>query len=119
MALIPLKICKVDLTGSINNNQISGRIARLKLSFAQDIVYAVTEGKIKTPKSILLSSTIKTLTNNTELINIVNRLGHGISYSILNELTTENAFKIQEEQFDGKCILPVGFQKNMFTIYVT
>ena len=66
----------------------------------------------------MLSNTIKTLTNNTELINIVNRLGHGISYSILNELITENAFKIQEEQFDGKCILPVGCQKNMFTIYV-
>ena len=51
---------KVVLTGSVHNNQISGRIAKLKLSFAQDIVYAVSEGKIKTPKSILLSSTIKT-----------------------------------------------------------
>ena len=33
---------KIVLTGSIHNNQISGRIARLKLSFAQDIVYAIT-----------------------------------------------------------------------------
>ena len=46
-------------------------------------------GKIKTPKSILFLYAIKSLTNNTELINIKHKYGHGISYTILKELDTE------------------------------
>ena len=62
---------------------ISSRHARLRHSLAQGIVYVVTEGRIKTPKSVLLPSIIKQLMNNTELINTIHRLGHGVSYSIL------------------------------------
>ena len=50
---------------------ISSRHARLRHSLAQDIVYIVTKGTIKTPKSVLLPSIIKQLTNNTELINTI------------------------------------------------
>ena len=50
---------------------ISSRHARLRHSLAQDIVYIVTKGRIKTPKSVLLPSIIKQLTNNTELINTI------------------------------------------------
>ena len=38
-----------------------------------------------TPKSIFLPAMIKSLTNNTELINVLNRLGHSVSYSTLLE----------------------------------
>jgi len=58
------------------------------------------------------------LTNNTELINLVCRLGHGASYSMLEELDTENAYKIVEEQEQGSVILPNGVQKEVFTIVV-
>ena len=64
----------------------SDRVERLKLSFSQDLTYAVSNGSIKTPKSVLFPNHIKSLTNNTELINITSRLGHGISYSLLQEL---------------------------------
>ena len=70
----------------------NARKSRICYSFAQDIVYAVTNGKVKTPKSILLPTMIKSLTNNTELINVLNRLGHSVSYSTLMESQTENAF---------------------------
>ena len=97
---------------------LSTRALCLKLSMAQDIVYNITRGRIKTPKSILLPSMIKALTNSTELINIMNRLGHGIGYSTLMEAQTENAYQVFENQIVSGCILPVDCKKESFTIYV-
>ena len=54
-------------------------------SFAQDLVFGVTRGGIKPPKQILLSYAVKTLTNNVELVSILSRYGHGISYSQLED----------------------------------
>ena len=62
--------------------------------FAQDLLYAVNKGRHLTPKHILLPFTIKLLTGNEELIEIINRLGHGVSYSKVSELDT--AFAIQK-----------------------
>ena len=72
---------------------------------------------MKTPKGVLLPSVIKTLTNNTEIINIIKRLGHGISYSILSEMHTENAYRIHDQQSED-VILPLQSKKETFTIYV-
>ena len=44
--------------------------------------------KIKQPKQILLPYAIKTLRNNVELIQMLNRCGHGIAYSQLEEINT-------------------------------
>ena len=54
----------------------------LKLSVGKDFVYAIINGQIKTPKSILYPYAIKSLTNSTKLITINNQLGHGLSASI-------------------------------------
>ena len=61
---------------------------------------------------------VKTLTNNTELINILNKLVHGVSYSVLMELQTENAHKIYEKQLTNDCIIPANCTKEAFTIFV-
>ena len=61
---------------------------------------------------------VKSLTNNTELINILNRLGHGVSYSILMESQTENAYQIYEQHQVNNCIIPRDCQKEAFTIFV-
>ena len=79
------------MTGQENEEQRSNRSARIRLSLVQDIVYSVTEGKVKTPKSVLLPTVVKQLTDNTEIINTLNKLGHGVSYSILSDMHTENA----------------------------
>ena len=57
------------ITGQEDEEQMNSRSARLRLLLAQDIVYIVTERRVKTPKSVLLPSNIKQLTNNTEIIN--------------------------------------------------
>ena len=56
------------------------RVQRLMKSFAHDLVFGVTRRGIKPPQQILLSYATKTLTNNVELVSILNRHGHGISY---------------------------------------
>ena len=96
----------------------SPRSSRIRLSISQDIVYAATKGRVRTPKSVLLPSLVKTLTNNTEVINILNRLGHGISYTVLMETRTENAYQILEQQMTSQCIIPKHSKKEAFTIFV-
>ena len=78
------------LTGNKDSSEgeCCQRVQRLMKSFAQDLVFGVTRGRIKPPKQILLSYAVKTLTNNVELVSILNRYGHGISYSQLEEINT-------------------------------
>ena len=98
----------------------STRVSRLKSSFGQDLIYAVSNGKIKTPKSILYPTVIKSLTNCTELIDITNRLGHGhgVSRSILEEMLTENAYKILNERSTDSVVIPRVIQENKFIVAV-
>jgi len=49
---------------------------------------------------------------------MINRLGHGISYTALMEIQTENAYMIVDQQMQSGCVLPVNCQKEVFTIYV-
>ena len=55
---------------------------------AQDVIYGITGGLVKTAKHILLPWSVKTLTGNVEMVKVLNRLGHGISYSKLEEIDT-------------------------------
>ena len=92
-------------------------VNRLKLSFYQDLLHAVPNGHVKTVKGILYSTIIKTSSNNTELLRFANLLGHGVSYSVLEEIETEAAISSLEKQKD--CVyIPEGFCSNVFTMLV-
>ena len=82
------------------------------------MIYAAHNERIKPPKSILLLSLVKALTNNTEPISILNKLGHGISYSLLMEAEIENAYKIYKQQLNNDYIIPKKFKKDTLTIFV-
>jgi len=69
------------------------RVQRLMKSFAQDLMFGVSRGKIKTSKQIPLPYAVKTLTDNVELIQMLNRCGHGIAYSKLEEINTALCLK--------------------------
>ena len=93
----------------------SDKVQRLKLSIGQDIVYAVSRDRVRTPKNILFPYAIKSFTNNMEMIKITNRLGHGVSYDLLDEFETENvdcAIGLQENGF----ALPESCLENSFLI---
>ena len=69
-------------------SNISPYINRLALSLSQDLIHSVSRGRIKTPKHIVLPMTVKSLTGNVELITILNRFRHGLSYSQVDEVET-------------------------------
>ena len=82
------------LTGNTEmTTEYPHRVRRLVNSFGQDIIYGVTKGRQKPPKQILLPYAVKTLTNNVELIQMLNRCGHGIAYSQIEEITQHFAYK--------------------------
>ena len=60
---------------------VSAEVRRLVLSLAQDLIHCVGRGRIKTPKHVTLPLTVKSLTGNAELVTILNRFGHALSYS--------------------------------------
>lgn len=78
------------LTGDVERetSNPSSRVQRLINSFGQDFIYAISGGQQNPPKQILLTYAIKSLTNNVELIQLVNRCGHGVSYTQIEEIDT-------------------------------
>lgn len=78
----------------------------------------VHNGRLLTPKSILFPCQIKDLTNNYELISTASKLGHGISYTALQELLTEVAYEKTESVDQNKICLPDNCHAEVFTILV-
>ena len=56
-------------------------------------------GVAQTPKHLLLPMTVKSLTGNAELVTLLNRFGHGLSYSQIEEL--ETAIAEQQKQISA------------------
>lgn len=96
---------KTLLSGDKNKDE-SGKVHRVVNSISQDVVYAVTAGTWKPAKHILLPWAVKSLTGNVELIKILNRLGHGISYSQLEEIDTALCLKKMATADEPKAFIP-------------
>lgn len=104
------------LTGNPKNEEPSNRVITLVQSFSQDIIYAVSCGQQKPPKHVLLPYAVKTLTGNVELIRTLNRLGHGISYSQLEENDTALCLqKLAAISTSQHPTLPTSIQPYVFT----
>ena len=74
-------------------------------------------GCLLIPKSILFPLQIKDLANNYELIATTNKLGHGVSYSILQELLT-GGYNKTENVKQNEVVLPDICVNEKFTILV-
>ena len=70
--------------------------------------------KIKPPKQISLRYAVKILTNNVELIQMLNRFGQGIAYSQLEEINT--ALRLQKMASTSEIPLPGNIQPHDSTI---
>ena len=85
--------------------QLSDKTKRLVYSLGQDILFCVSKGNLQTPKHVLLASSVRSLTGNVEIISILNRLGHGISYSKLLEIETSLCMlKLSRSQEMSLCL---------------
>ena len=91
-----------------SENCSTERTIRLKESFAQDIVFSVTNGVVKTPKSVLFPAVVKALCNNTEILKLINKFGHGISYDLVEEIETEYALEVINEQRENRVVIPAN-----------
>ena len=58
------------------------------ISIAQDLVHITSQGRVRTPKHFMLPLTVQHLTRSTQLVTILNRLGHGYSASKIEEYET-------------------------------
>ncbi|KAK7143952.1 hypothetical protein R3I93_014956 [Phoxinus phoxinus] len=103
------------LTGNPDTKTQTQKITALVQSFSQDIIYAVTGGQHKTPKHILLTYAVKTLTGNTELIQTLNKLGHGVSYSQLEENNIALCLQKLATASNQRVVLPASIKPHVFT----
>lgn len=102
------------LTGGSERGSPPERVQRLATSFGSDLVFAVTCGRIKPPKHLLLPFAVKSLTGNTELVHTLNRLGHCVSYSQVEEVDTALCLQKMELSKDG-IPLPANIYPGIFT----
>lgn len=70
----------------------SSECSRRVKSLSQDLIYAVTHGKIKTAKHITLGMTLKSITSSRKVVDVINKYGHCCSYNTIEELETEATF---------------------------
>ena len=94
----------------------SEKTHRLSFSLGQDIISAVTNSRVLTPKHILLPWAIKTLTGNVELVKTLNRLGHGCSYTKLLEIDTALCMEKMQNEDENQPALPSWTHPHIPTI---
>lgn len=87
-----LKFYQDLIVGSDARRREGWRCKRRVKSLSQDLIYAVSNGKIKTSKHIRLGIVLKSQTSSRKIVDIVNRHGHCCSYNVIEELEAEAAF---------------------------
>ena len=85
------------------------------LSVCQDIVYLASKGRKQTPKSLCLGLTVRHLTGSSNVLSLLNRLGHYASWNTVVSLDTSLA---QLQLLEGRDKIPKGFSKKAPTILV-
>ena len=82
---------------------------RKLLSIAQDIMYLASRGRTPTPKHLALGMTIRHWTGSSNLIGLINGLGHCASHSAVLEHDTALA----SLQLSRNEVIPPGFEKGV------
>ncbi len=75
------------------------------LSIAQDLIFVSRNSRVKTPKHVSLALTVRNMTGCSELVTLLNRFGHCVSMSQVQEIETAMAEEIIAESGSG-CIIP-------------
>ena len=86
---------------------------RLILSIAQDIIFACNRS-VLTPKHIGLGITAKHLTGSKEIIKLLNRLGHSISYDEVVKLEKSFVEQTLSDQGDNNLAIPTNISPGTF-----
>ena len=84
------------LSSKNNEHRLSEFCQRAAYSFASDLTAAVSPGKIMTAKQCLLALGIHSITGQRKTVDILNRLGHYLTYNLTCEIETALAEKAQQ-----------------------
>ena len=111
-------ICGPDIQWTKSAN----KVRRVK-SISVDAIFVVTSGLKKLSKHLQLGMAIKSLTCSKKVVDLLNRLGHCVSYSTFEELTelTFDATKEKRLTPNGMSLNPannIGVAFDNFDIYV-
>ena len=83
-------------------------------SIGQDLIFCASKGQVKTPKHVALPIALKHITGSSQFVTVMNRFGHGISESQLEEVDTALAEKhICEREHHG-AVIPSNIQPTSF-----
>lgn len=77
------------LAGSRSRRQKHAKTNRISNSLAEDAIFNVTSGRVKTTKHLTLGLSLKSLTSSRKVVEIINRYGHCCSYNLAEEIETE------------------------------
>ena len=89
-------------------------IERKVLSIGQDLLYNVSRGRTKNPKHVSLAMTVKNLTGSSQVVSLLNRFGHTVSYNELLHIESEIASKEISRTQEG-VLIPENIQPQTFT----
>lgn len=92
---------------STNPTTISARKSIRIKSLAEDAIFSVTNGRSKPAKQMLLALVMKSITGSRKAIEMLNKLGHCVSYHVTEELETELTYAASE----SSTLLPHGLQR--------
>jgi hypothetical protein len=96
---------------------VSDPIHRKASSMCQDLLHNTTHGHVKTPKQEALHITVQSLTGSSEVVTILNHLGHSLSYTQVEEIETALTEKQITRQQQGTP-LPTNCQRGIFSSFV-
>ena len=88
-------------------------IDRLILSLSQDLIFACNK-YVKPPKHIGIGVTVKHLTGSVDLIRMLNRFGHCISYDSVLRLENDFVKQVIEDNEGNDMILPTNISPGKF-----
>ena len=96
----------------IRRGNSESKLRRIK-SICHDVIFATTAGRMKPSKQLLLGMATKSLTGSKKFVELLNRLGHSVSYSTVEELGTELTYAARSRQI----LTPVGMtlDRNLHT----
>ena len=96
---------------------VNSDVERVILSLVQDVINVVRKGRIKTVKNIGLAVALRNITGNAEVLTLLNKFGHTLSYSKIQEFEKALLHKYHGEH-QNSLILPSTVRKNGFCTFV-
>ncbi|CAH3184664.1 unnamed protein product [Porites lobata] len=102
---------KVDVSAPTASNAADERHT---LAIAQDLIYAATHGRLKTPKHIGLAMSVRHMTGSKHLVTMLNRFGHCCSYDDIEVVDTSLALDIIASSENLGAVVPSNISPGVF-----